>query len=64
MLSSGELHLFDDSPRAASARANFDAIRVAISKTEFDRRLDSTDPIIKSMIQFLMDRVRSISDEA
>ena len=64
MLSSGELHFFDNSPRAASARANSDAIRSAISKTDFDRRLDNTDPIIKSMIQFIMDRVRSISDEA
>ena len=64
MSSSGELHLFDDSPRAASARTNSGAIRVAISKTDFDRRLDNTDPIIKSMIQFIIGRVRSISDEA
>ena len=31
---------------------------------DFDRRLDNTDPVIKSMIQFLIGRVRPISDEA
>ena len=60
----GEMALFDDSPRAASAKANSDAICLAVSKTEFDRRLDNTDPIIKSMMQCMMGRVRSISDEA
>ena len=60
----GEMALFDDSPRAASAKAHTEAICLAVSKNEFDRRLDNTDPIIKSMMQCMMGRVRTISDDA
>lgn len=60
----GEMALFDDSPRAASAKTHTEAICLAVSKSEFDRRLEDTDPIIKSMMQCMMGRVRSISSEA
>ncbi len=60
----GEMALFDDSARAASAKSDTESICLAVSKQEFDRRLNNTDPIIKSMMQCMMGRVRSISDEA
>lgn len=60
----GEMALFDASARAASAKSDTDSICLAVSKQEFDRRLDNTDPIIKSMMHCMMGRVRSISGEA
>ena len=60
----GEIALFDASARAASAKSDTKSICPAVSKQEFDRRLDNTDPIIKSMMQGMMGRVRSISCEA
>ena len=60
----GEIALFDASARAASAKSDTKSICPAVSKQEFDRRLDNTDPIIKSMMQCMMGRVRSISCEA
>lgn len=60
----GEMALFDDSPRVAAAKANTDAICLAISKQEFANRLDNTDPIIKSIMNCMMQRVRTISEES
>ena len=60
----GEIALFDASPRAASAKSDTELICLAVSKQEFYRRLDNTEPIIKSMMQCMMGRVRSISCEA
>ena len=60
----GEIALFDASARAASAKSDTESICLAVSKQEFDRRLDNTDPIIKSMMQCMKGRVRSISCEA
>lgn len=60
----GEMALFDDSERLAAAKAHTEAICLAVSKQEFATRLDNTDPIIKSIMQCMMGRVRSISDEA
>ena len=60
----GEIALFDASARAASAKSDTESTCLAVSKQQFDRRLDNTDPIIKSMMQCMMGRVRSISCEA
>ena len=60
----GEMALFDASARAASAKSDTESICLAVSKQEFARRLDNTDPIIKSMMQCMMVRVRPISCEA
>ncbi len=56
--------LFDASPRAASAKSDTESICLAVSKQEFDRRLDNTEPIIKAIMQCMMGRARSISCEA
>lgn len=60
----GEMALLDDSPRLAAAKAHTQAICLAVSKKEFAARLNKTDPIIKSIMNCMMQRVRSISDEA
>jgi len=60
----GESMLFDASARTASAKSDTDSICLAVSKQEFDRRLDNTDPIIKSMMHCMMVRVCPISGEA
>ena len=60
----GEIALFGASARSASAKSDTESICLAVSKQELDRRLDNTDPIIKSMMQCMMGRVRSISCEA
>ena len=60
----GEIALFDFSARAASAKSDTKSICLAVSKQEFNHRLDNTYPIIESMMQCMMGRVRSISCEA
>lgn len=59
----GEMALFDDSPRMAEAIARSRVEVVAISREEFNRRLDTIDPVIKTISVFLVHRVRHMADE-
>lgn len=59
----GEMALFDDSPRMAQvvAISNVEAIR--ISRSEFLARLDSVDPVMRTTILYMVQRVRNMADE-
>ena len=59
----GEMALFDERPRMAAAitRETTEALR--ISRQEFSTRLKEIDPVMRSMIVYLVNRVRHMSDE-
>ncbi len=59
----GEMALFDDRPRMASAIALTDVELIKMSGEEFRARLSTMDPAIKSMVLTMVARVRSMADE-
>lgn len=59
----GEMALFDDSPRMAEAVARTNVELILIKRDEFNRRLDSVDPVIKAISVYLVERVRHMADE-
>ena len=59
----GELALFDNRPRMAQALAITDVEVVAIERKEFLDRIHDMDPVIKNMILYMIQRMRSMADE-
>lgn len=59
----GEMALFDDSPRMAEAVSRTPVELVAIKRDEFNRRLDTIDPVMKTISVYLVNRVRHMADE-
>ena len=59
----GEMALFDNKPRMASCIAVEDTIVIRISVKEFRARLDHTDPVMRSIINILVKRLREMSEE-
>jgi CRP-like cAMP-binding protein len=59
----GEMALLDDNPRMAAALAIEDTDVLAMSRDEFYGRLESVDPVLKSIITFMISRVRRMTDE-
>jgi CRP/FNR family transcriptional regulator, cyclic AMP receptor protein len=59
----GELALFDDRPRMATAVAMTKVTAIRISRQEFLDRMSKIDPILKSMILVMVKRVRQMADE-
>lgn len=59
----GEMALFDESPRMAEAMARTSVELIAINRKEFNRRLDTIDPVIKAISMYLVGRVRHMANE-
>ena len=59
----GEMALFDNRPRMARAVAKRETELICISREEFRARLRTVDPVMRSMVQYLVQRVRSMADE-
>lgn len=59
----GEMALFDDSPRMAEAMARTNVELIAINRDEFNRRLDTIDPVMKAISMYLVGRVRHMATE-
>ena len=59
----GEMALFDDRPRMASAIALTDVEVIQMSKQEFLEKLSVLDPAMKGMVLTMVTRVRSMADE-
>ena len=57
----GELALIDNSTRTASAVTMEETEVVAISRTEFQRRLEDVDPAVKGVIKVLCKRFRDMA---
>ena len=54
----GEMALIDDAPRAASAVALEDGEAMVLTKEEFQKRLDNSDPVIALLVKTYADRLR------
>jgi CRP-like cAMP-binding protein len=59
----GEMALFDDSPRMAEAIARTKVELIAIKRDEFNRRLETIDPVFKTISLYLVGRVRYMANE-
>lgn len=60
----GEMAIVDDSPRVASVIAVEDCKMLEITKEDFSKRLDSTDPIIQMISQVILTRYRDMLKRA
>ena len=56
----GELGMLDGAPRSATAIARGDAVLLAIEHDQFLDRLSSGDPIVRTLVDSLLRRTRSI----
>lgn len=54
----GEMALIDDAPRTASIRALEDCKLIEITREDFARRLNGTDPVMQMVMRVLMTRYR------
>ena len=59
----GELALFDDRPRMASAVCLTDVVAIRISRNKFHQLMSTMDPAMESMVLTLVRRVREMADE-
>ncbi len=59
----GEMALFDKHPRMASAIAVERTEAIRISREEFRGRLNSTDPVMRSVLTIMVKRIRDLSKE-
>ena len=55
----GEMALIDAKPRSATARASGHATIIVVTQAMFDRKLQKTDPFIRSLLKILVDTIRS-----
>ena len=59
----GEMAIIDNRPHMASAVTTEPTEVVAISRTEFKRRLKAMDPTMRSVVKLLSNRVRNMAEE-
>ena len=59
----GELALFDDRPRMATALAVKDTVAWEIPREAFNERLESLDPAMRRLFAIFLMRVRDMTDE-
>ena len=58
----GEMSLFDDTPPMASAIAIEETVVSAISRDEFQRRVNAMDPLMKGICQIMVQRIRKMTE--
>jgi len=56
----GEMSLFDNSPHMASAIAIEKTVATTVSATEFLRRVDDMDPLMRGILKILVKRIREM----
>lgn len=56
----GEMAVIDGSPRMANARAAEDSVVVSLPQKLFDSKLQKYDPLMRSLIQILLDNLRNV----
>ncbi|PCJ98551.1 MAG: cyclic nucleotide-binding protein [Zetaproteobacteria bacterium] len=54
----GEMSLIDSAPRTATVTAKEDCALLEITKDDFTRRLDSSDPVLRMTMQVILTRYR------
>lgn len=55
----GEMALIDGSPRSASSRAISNCQLLVVTKDQLSERISSADPVVRLLMQALIDRLRS-----
>lgn len=55
----GEMSLIDGSPRSASCRSIDHGILLRVTKTQLTDRISAADPVVRLLMQALLDRLRS-----
>jgi len=55
----GEMGLVDDSPRMATARAKTGVTLIIVSRRMFSKKLNKTDPFIRSLLNIFVDNIRT-----
>lgn len=58
----GEMALIDDRPRMASARSADGVTCVLISQSEFKRKLNAADPLLRRLLQIFVNQIRARTD--
>ena len=58
----GETALIDATPRSATVRVKEAATCVLITRQEFERRLEKSDPFVRSMLKLLSQRLRTTNE--
>ncbi len=56
----GEMAMIDDQPRTASVRAIEDCEVLEVSREDFSRRIDATDPILRMVMKVILTRYRDM----
>ena len=59
----GELALFDDRPRMASAVCLTDVVAICISRKKFHQLMSTIDPALEGIALTMVKRVREMADE-
>ena len=59
----GELALFDDRPRMASAVCLTDVVAIRISRDKFRELMSTMDPAMEGIVLTMVKRVREMADE-
>jgi CRP/FNR family transcriptional regulator, cyclic AMP receptor protein len=59
----GEMALFDQRPRMAEAVTQEDTEVIIVARDEFLKRLNEMNPVMRRMLQIMVGRVRSMTDE-
>ena len=56
----GEMGVIDTASRMATARAIEDCTLVFVSRSEFDKKLENTDPVVRGVLAILSSRLRDV----
>jgi CRP/FNR family cyclic AMP-dependent transcriptional regulator len=56
----GEMGVIDTASRMATARAIEDCTLVFVSRSEFDKKLEDTDPVVRGVLAILSSRLRDV----
>ncbi|MCH7937392.1 MAG: cyclic nucleotide-binding domain-containing protein [Proteobacteria bacterium] len=59
----GELALFDNHPHMASAVAVEETVVTAMTKKEFQRRVEEMDPAMRGIVMLLVKRTREMAND-
>lgn len=59
----GELALFDDHPHMANAVAVEETVVTAMTKSEFQRRVEEMDPAMRGIVMLLVKRTREMAND-
>lgn len=59
----GEMALFDNRPRLAEAMVFEDAVVFVIPRDDFTARLSKMNPVMRRILQIMVQRVRRMTDE-